>query len=141
MGTLYSDEYTENEPPKNFDHNSYHQYKPNEFHLLNDQLKKMEEAKKNNIIIDEDSKTDKNIKDHFSKKYEQYIDIKRFSIPIIGSINSGKSTFMNRFLNLNDILQVDSQVTTRFIAIIRHDKNAEIPEVYRVKIERRNQGN
>ena len=141
MGTLYSDEYTENEPPKNFDHIPNHQYEPNEFHLLNDQLKKMEEAKKNNIIIDEDSKTDKNIKDHFSKKYEQYIDIKRFSIPIIGSINSGKSTFMNRFLNLNDILQVDSQVTTRFIAIIRHDKNAEIPEVYRVKIERRNQGN
>ena len=48
---------------------------------------------------------------------------------------------MNRFLNLNDILQVDSQVTTRFIAIIRHDKDAKIPKVYRVKIERRNQGN
>ena len=46
MGTWYSDEYTEIEPPKYFDHISNRQYKPKEFHLLNAQLKKMEEAKK-----------------------------------------------------------------------------------------------
>ena len=141
MGTYVSNENNEYGPPKNFDYIPNRQYKPNELHLLNAQLKKMQEVIKNNQRIDEDTQIDLGLKEYFKKKYELFIDIKRFSIPIIGPINSGKSTFMNQFLNMNNILQVDSTVTTRFITIIRHDKNAKIPEIYRVKIERRNMSN
>ena len=116
------------------------QYKPNELELLNAQLRKIEIAKEYNIRLDEDINYDLFLKDNFTQKYGLYIDIKRFAIPIIGVINSGKSTFMNKILNLKDILQINNVVTTRFITIIRHDKNAEIPEVYQVKIERRNKG-
>jgi GTPase Era involved in 16S rRNA processing len=84
---------------------------------------------------------DINIKNAFTKKYGLYLGIKRFAIPIIGVINSGKSTFLNQILNLNNILQIGDKVTTRFITIIRHDKNATIPEVYQVEIEKRNNEN
>ena len=47
---------------------------------------------------------------------------------------------MNNFLNLNNILQIGDTVTTRFVAIIRHDKNANTPEVYNVEIKKRKNG-
>ena len=113
------------------------QYKPSEFHLLNEKLQIMEKACRFNFKLDEDNKINEDIKNNFLKKYGKYIDINRFAIPIIGAINSGKSTFLNNFLNLNNILQMGEKVTTRFITIIRHDKNTEIPELYHVQVERR----
>ena len=36
-----------------------------------------------------------NLKEEFLLKYPTFFGIKRFAIPIIGVINSGKSTFLN----------------------------------------------
>ena len=54
----------------------------------------------------------------FEPKYEKFIDIDRFSIPIIGMISSGKSTFLNFLLN-NKYIKYNNDITTNFITIIR----------------------
>ena len=133
MGNKYSDEFV---PEKNIDIGGK-KYEPNDFEKLNEKLKIFEKAKTLNFIFDENSNKNTNIRNNFNNKYEQYLDINRFAIPIIGAISSGKSTFLNNFLNLNNILQIGELVTTKFITIIRHDKNAEIPELYHVELERR----
>ena len=44
-------------------------------------------------------------------------------IPIIGSISAGKSTFLNAFLGINNILQSGPFVTTKFVTLIKNSKN------------------
>ena len=74
----------------------------------------------------------------FIEKYRHFIGIERFSIPVIGEISSGKSTFLNYFLKLNGILQTNDNITTKFICIIRHNKKLKYPKLYKVKVEKRN---
>ena len=139
MGEIYSKCFTLiSEKLENI---SSKQYSPKDLNNLLNKLQIIEEAKSFNLKLDNDINVDINIKNFFNKKYGLYLGIKRFAIPIIGVINSGKSTFLNKILNLNNILQVGDKVTTRFITIIRHDKNAKIPEIYQVEIEKRNSEN
>ena len=77
------------------------------------------------------------LKEEFEPKYLKYINIKRFAVPIIGRISSGKSTFLNFLLGLKDILQTDTKITTRFVCIIRYNEEAEKPKAYNVKLEER----
>ena len=72
-------------------------------------------------------------------KYQKFEGIKKFSIPIIGKINSGKSTILNYLLNLNDTLEVSEGLTTKFISIIRHneDLKGKSPKIYNVNISER----
>ena len=77
------------------------------------------------------------LKEEFEPKYLKYINIKRFAVPIIGRISSGKSTFLNFLLGLKDILQTDTKITTRFVCIIRYNEEAENPKAYNVKLEER----
>ena len=72
-----------------------------------------------------------------SKKYLRFKGIERFCIPIIGVISSGKSTFMNYLLQLNNILEIGDNITTQFICIIRHDENARVPQIYETSIQKR----
>ena len=65
----------------------------------------------------------------FKNKYEKYIDIERFSIPIIGVIDSGKSSFLNFLLGIN-CLEMNSDITTKCVVIIRHKKDLEENERY-----------
>ena len=52
-----------------------------------------------------------------------YIDIERFSIPIISTISAGKSSFLNFLLNLkNSELQTGEGITTKICVIVRHKK-------------------
>ena len=134
MGNKYTNNY---EPKEKFDNISNYQYKPKDFYKLMKKINILDEIKRFHIKLDKDPNFDKNIKDFFYKKYGPFLNINRFIIPIIGVINSGKSTFMNNLLNLQNILQIGDTITTRFAAIIRHDKNANIPEIYNVDIERR----
>ena len=71
--------------------------------------------------------------------YQKFEGIKRFSIPIIGRINSGKSTILNNTLNLEDILEVSNGITTKFISIIRHNKDlkGKKPKIYNVSFCKR----
>ena len=76
---------------------------------------------------------------NFQSNYSQAEGLQRFSIPVIGQISSGKSTLLNILLNLNDSLQVQSNTTTRFVCIIRHNKELKDKKakIYTVKfIER-----
>ena len=75
----------------------------------------------------------------FIINYQKFDSIKRFAIPIIGKINCGKSTILNFLLNLDDILQYSCDTTTKFISIIRHNKNlkGKNPLIYNVKFEQR----
>ena len=72
-------------------------------------------------------------------KYQKFEGIKKFSIPIIGKINSGKSSILNYLLNLNDTLEVSEGLTTKFISIIRHNENlkGKSPKIYNVNISER----
>ena len=79
----------------------------------------------------------KNLINEFKLKYYPYKDIKRFSIPVIGVISSGKSTILNLILELKKTLQMDQDITTKCICIIRHQKGFKKAKIYKVKIERR----
>ena len=71
--------------------------------------------------------------DNFNYKYDKYIGLLRFSIPIIGKISSGKSTFLNYIHDLKTSLQVNSEITTKFICIIRHNKDNKKPKIFHTK--------
>ena len=72
-------------------------------------------------------------------EYLKFDGIRRFSIPVIGKINCGKSTILNYILNLDDILEYSCDITTKFISIIRHNKNlkGKKPNVYKVNFIQR----
>ena len=73
------------------------------------------------------------------KKYEKFLGIERFCIPIIGLISSGKSTFLNYLLNI-ECLESKFDITTKCVVIIRHNKSLEFPEIYSVKFKQRKKG-
>ena len=73
----------------------------------------------------------------FNSKYLRYINIKRFTIPVIGRISSGKSTFLNAILGLDNILESNTDITTKFVCIIRHNQLLDKPKIYSVKLEER----
>ena len=47
-------------------------------------------------------------------------DNKRKYIPIIGGISGGKTTFLEAFLGINNLLETGETTTTRFICLIKH---------------------
>lgn len=75
----------------------------------------------------------------FKKKYGEFNGIKRFAIPVFGIISSGKSTFLNYILNLDDLLEMDEDISTQFICIIRNKKGFKKPKLYNVKIDFRDE--
>ena len=117
-------------------------------------VKKLEDKK---IIINkiieflEDNMTEiESIKGHeeikklikeFKCKYYPYKNIRRFSIPVIGCVSSGKSTILNYLLRLKKILEMAQEITTKCICIIRHQKGNKKAKIYTVKIVRRGESN
>ena len=70
------------------------------------------------------------------KEYLNYTQLDYFSIPIIGKISAGKSTFLNSLLGL-DCLESNITITTKFICIIRHNKELSNPKLYPVILKKR----
>ena len=67
-----------------------------------------------------------------------YQDIERFTIPMLSTINAGKSTTLNFLLHFdNNLLQIGEKVTTKFCVIIRHNKKLKRGKIYNVTIKRR----
>ena len=81
------------------------------------------------------------LENDFEKKYIKYVDIQRFSIPIVGMINTGKSSFLNFLLGIN-CLETEQDITTKCVVIIRNNKllNDDERYIYSVKINERIQG-
>ena len=61
----------------------------------------------------------------------------RKSIPIIGTISSGKSLFVDNLLGL-DLLESKSSTTSKFVCIIRHNKDLKEPQFYHIKLIKKN---
>ena len=57
----------------------------------------------------------------------------RKAIPIIGTISSGKSLFLDNLLGL-DLLETNSSTTTKFVCVIRHKKDLEEPIFYHINL-------
>jgi predicted GTPase len=74
---------------------------------------------------------------NLNDKYDNYLNISRFSIPIIGLISVGKSTLLNYLLQLRNFLEMGIDKTTSFFCIIRHNKNYQKPVISNIKIEKR----
>ena len=79
----------------------------------------------------------KNLIKKFKLLYYPYRNIRRFAIPVIGCISSGKSTILNYLLRLRKTLQVAQEITTKCICIIRHQKGNKKAKIYEVEIIRR----
>ena len=58
--------------------------------------------------------------------------MKNFLVPVIGVISSGKSSFLNALLG-TEIFQIDSDITTQFFCIIRHNESLSNPILYKIK--------
>ena len=58
--------------------------------------------------------------------------MKKFLVPVIGVISSGKSSFLNALLG-TEIFQIDSDITTQFFCIIRHNESLSNPILYKIK--------
>ena len=113
-------------------------------------LKKLEEKMKSiNQIADflddnmaeiESHRGERELKDlikKFKLLYYPYKNIRRFAIPVIGCVSSGKSTILNYLLRLKKVLQMAEQITTKCICIIRHQKGNKKAKIYEVEIKRR----
>ena len=99
----------------------------------------LNDLKDNIKLIEKNNKELYNSIKNFNSIYETYYrnlnGLKRFSIPVFGKISSGKSTLLNYCLKLHGILETDSDITTRFICIIRHNPDlVNKPKIYRVKV-------
>ena len=75
--------------------------------------------------------------DVFEPNYLKYINIKRFAIPFIGRISSGKSTFLNFLSGLKNILESNTDISTKIVCIIRHNPLVNEPKAYSVILEER----
>ena len=94
----------------------------------------------NELLFSNKTILDKKFEEEMNKfyiKYSNQISLKRYSIGIFGKISSGKSTFLNYLLGLKDILQVKSEVATKFVCFIRHNKNNDVPKFYEAIPENR----
>ena len=87
----------------------------------------------NEYLISEIFKKDEDNYNKFKEDYENnFIKFKakeRFTIPIIGKISSGKSTFLNSIL-LGNYLSCSSNIDTKFVCILRHKQNCKYPKLF-----------
>ena len=92
-------------------------------------------------LKEDEKKLFESFENEFQIKYKKYMNMKRFSIPIVGMTSSGKSSFLNFLLGIN-CLETNSDITTKCVIIIRHNKELRENEkkIYSVKIIERVEG-
>ena len=91
--------------------------------------------------LEEDERKEYQLLEDKFKKFKKYKGIKRFSIPIIGMISSGKSSFLNFLLGFN-CLEFGQDITSKCVVIIRHNRTLSKNEkyIYSVNINERSEG-
>lgn len=94
---------------------------------------------KTNLFEEREKESFNELDEKINEKFKKFNGIDRFSIPIIGLISSGKSTFLNYLLNI-DCLESKYDITTKCIVIIRHNKYLKSPELFSVKFQERDKG-
>jgi septin family protein len=92
----------------------------------------------NDYLISEIFKKDEKNYNLFKEDYENnFIKFKakeRFTIPIIGKISSGKSTFLNSIISGN-YLSCSTDIDTKFVCILRHNKNCKSPKFFNCELK------
>ena len=92
----------------------------------------------NDYLISEIFKKDEKNYNLFKEDYENnFIKFKakeRFTIPIIGKISSGKSTFLNSIISGN-YLSCSTDIDTKFVCILRYNKNCKFPKFYNCELK------
>ena len=93
-----------------------------------------------NYIKDQITKNKIIVCKNYVEKYSNFIGISYISIPIIGIVKAGKTTFLNYIHSFNKYLEVDEDIATKFICIIRHNKNNKKAKIYKVESEKTKKG-
>ena len=97
------------------------------------------------MLLNDDYLISKNFREKDEANYEKFKQIyeenfikyrtnERFTIPIIGKISSGKSTFLNSIL-FGNYLSSASGIETKFICIIRNNKENKEPKLYKSELK------
>ena len=86
------------------------------------------------VYFKKDKSNYKKFKDLYENNFIKYKTNERFTIPIIGKISSGKSTFLNSILQGN-YLSSSSNIETKFICILRNNSNSKSPTLYKSKMK------
>ena len=73
-------------------------------------------------------------KDIYENNFIKYKTNERFTVPIIGKISSGKSTFLNSILQ-GYYLSSSSNIETKFICILRNNTKCKSPTLYKSEIK------
>jgi len=88
-------------------------------------------------IFKRDSENYREFAENYEENFIKYKIKNRFSIPIIGKISSGKSTFLNSIL-FGDYLSSSSNIDTKFICILRNNSNFKNPKFFKCKLKLEN---
>ena len=88
-------------------------------------------------IFKKDESKYKQFQTVYENNFIKYKTNERFTIPIIGKISSGKSTFLNAILQ-GYYLSRDSDIATKFICVLRNKKDCKSPSFYSCKIKQEN---
>ena len=86
-------------------------------------------------IFREDKSNFEKFANIYNNNFFKYQSENRFPIPIIGKINSGKSTFLNSILQGN-YLTNSFEINTKFICLIRNNKNLKYPQFYKCELNK-----
>ena len=91
-------------------------------------------------LEENEEKEFKELENELEQNYKRFQNISRFSIPIIGMISSGKSTFLNFLLGI-DCLETNFDISTKCVVIIRHNNDLQDKKyIYSVTIKEINNG-
>ena len=89
------------------------------------------------LYFKKDEKNYKKFKEDYENNFIKYKTNERFTIPIVGKISSGKSTFLNSILQGN-YLSSGSNIETKFICILRNNLFNKTPTLYKCEIKQEN---
>ena len=84
------------------------------------------------IIIDSENNLLKQLERKFTSLSYFFYNYRKIRIPILGGYSSGKSSFLNSLIG-QDILPVDINKCTYKGIIIRHNKNGNLPQLFKTK--------
>ena len=87
-------------------------------------------------IFKQDKSNYKRFKTIYENNFIKYKTDERFMIPTIGMINSGKTTLLNSLLRGN-YLGTSTNIGTKFVCILRHNKNNKTPKLFKCKIRQK----
>ena len=73
-------------------------------------------------------------RENYENNFIKYKTNERFTIPIIGKISSGKSTFLNSILQ-GDYLSSSTDIETKFICILRNNNDIDSPTLFKCEIK------